>query len=213
MPAPTFTYDLAFHSRLDGVAVLQTFVDTGVRVTDTVTVAGAGHNLDGSHKLISTEPYLFLGVDSEGDLLFDYDVIMENQMLFTSAYSNLDRATASGTVLYMPVCTWADENEVLDWLGIDPATTNDADFVAVCTEAANAFAYRRRRAAGYTDSLTVVPDASVKLGTIQYAGMLYRERGTAGDNFAAFNQFGAVPITGSMGQIMRLLGINRARIA
>jgi len=162
---------------------------------------------------LSTEPYAFIGKSDEGDYLFDYDVIRENQVLYANTGSDVERYAATGTITYTPVCTWIDDQDVLDWLGIDPATNGDLNFVTACTEAANAFAYRRRKAAGYADSLTVVPNAAAKLGTIQYAGMLYRERGTAGDNFATFNQFGTVPITGSMGQIMRLLGINRARIA
>ena len=35
------TFDIAFHTRLDNVAVLQTFVDTDIQTADTVTVAGA----------------------------------------------------------------------------------------------------------------------------------------------------------------------------
>jgi hypothetical protein len=67
------TFNLAFHTRLNGVVVLQTFVDTDVQTQDTVTVAGSGHNLNGSHLVISTEPYEYLGQTDEGDLEFDYN--------------------------------------------------------------------------------------------------------------------------------------------
>ena len=123
------TFDLAFHTRLDNVAVLQTFVDTDIQTADTVTVAGASHNLNGSHTVISTEPYLFIGKDDYGDLQFNYSVVMDNQILFVSAYDDLERSVATGTVSYTPVCTWITDQDVLDWLGIAPATANDLDFV------------------------------------------------------------------------------------
>jgi hypothetical protein len=54
-------------------------------------------------------------------------------------------------------------SDVLAWLGISVATANDTAFVGSCTDAANAFAFRRRKEAGYFDSLTTVPGADVKL--------------------------------------------------
>ena len=47
-----------------------------------------------------------------------------------------------------------------------------------CASAANAFCYRRRQEAGYVDSLTTSPSGDVTLGTIQYGGALYRQRGS-----------------------------------
>lgn len=207
------TVDVAFATRLDNVAVLQSFLPTEIGVGSTIVVTGVSASFNGTQTVISTAPYEFIGLSDEGDLLFNYDVIRENQVIYENTGSDVGRDTATGTIAYTPVCTWITDNDVLDWLGIDPASAIDQNFVTACTEAANAFAYRRRKSAGYADSLTVVPNAAAKLGTIQYAGMLYRERGTAGENFASFSQMGAIPVTGSMGQIMRLLGVNRARIA
>jgi hypothetical protein len=92
------------------------------------------------------------------------------------------------------------------------ATVADQTFLTQCAAAANAFCYRRRQEAGYVDSLTNVPNGSVKLGTIQYGGMLYRQRGSI-DDFASFNQTGATAVTGLSGVIKQLLGIDRPQVA
>lgn len=208
------TYNIAFHTRLDGVAVLQTFVGTDIQTQDTITVSGSGHDLNGTHVVISVEPYEYLGQDEEGDLRFDYNVIRENQIIFLDAGDDLERSVATGTVSYTPSCQWVTKQNVLDWLGISPATANDDTFVTACTDAANALAYRRRRESGYTDSLSTVPSADVKLGTIMYAGQLYRSRGTSGyDGFAAFEGMATGGPAVAMGEILRLWGCNRAQVA
>jgi hypothetical protein len=209
------TYNLAFHTRLDGVVVLQTFVDTDIQIQDTVTIAGAGHDLNGTHTVISNTPYEYLGQDSEGDLLFDYNVIRENQFLFLDAGADLERSVATGTVATTSTaCTWISSSDVLSWLGIATATANDTAFVTVCTEAANALAFRRRRSAGYTDAFSPAPSADVKLGTTMMAGNLYRQRGAAGgESFMSYEsmQAGGSPL--AMGDILRLWGVNRPQVA
>ena len=96
------TFNLAFHTRLENYAVLQTFVDTDIQSQDSVVVAGADHGFSGTHTVISTEPYEFIGVSDEGDLLFDYDVIMENQFIYANAGTDFDRSVATGTVTFSP---------------------------------------------------------------------------------------------------------------
>lgn len=206
------TFDLAFNMRLDNVAVVQTFVATDIETADSVTIASAGNNLNGTHKVISVEPYLYIGKDDEGDLLFDYSIIMENQILFVSAYTDFERTVATGTISYTPVCTWITDQDVLDWLGVAPATANDLDFVSACTDAANALAYRRRKESGYTDSLSTVPGADIALGVRMYAGSLYRQRGSV-DSFQSFEAYAAgSPAVASMGEILRLWGCNRPQV-
>jgi hypothetical protein len=208
-------YNLAFHARLDNYAVLQTFVQNDIQTQDSVTIAGATVPANGTYTVYSSEPYEFLGVGLQGELLFDYNVIRENQFIVVSSGDDLERSTASGTVTTdSTACQWITNQMVLDWLGVAPATANDTAFVTVCTEAANALAYRRRRSSGYTDSLATVPSASVKLGTIMYAGGLYRARGTSGyDGFSAFESMSTGGPAVAMGEILRLWGCNRAQVA
>lgn len=208
------TFNLAFATRRDNVGVLQTFVSNEIGEQDTVVVSGAPVSLSGTHQVISIEPYEFLGKDEQGDLVFNYNVIRENQFLFVSEGDEYDRNACTGTVTYTPTCTWITEQDVLDWLGIAPATANDEAFVAVCTEAANALAYRRRKSSNYFDSLTVVPSAAVHLGTVMYAGSLYRSRGAAGyDSFSTYEAMATSQPNIAMGEILRLWGCNRAVIA
>jgi hypothetical protein len=205
-------YNLAFHTRLDNYAIMQTFVDTDIQSQDSVVIAGAAHNFNGTHTVVSTEPYDFIGVSDEGDLLFDYDVIMENQFIYVSSGDNLERSVATGTVTYTPTCSWITSSDVTSWLGIEVATANDTAFIAVCVSAANAWAFRKRREAGYTDSLTTVPDGAAKLGTVQYAATQYRSRGAV-DGYASFDSMSMGTPTMSLGQIMQLLGCGRPQVA
>lgn len=207
-------FNIAFATRLDNVGVLQTFVSTDIGDQDTIVVAGAPASLSGTVQIISTEPYEFVGKSDEGDLLFNYNVIHENQLLYVSAGDDYARTAASGTVTFTPTCTWISAQDTLDWLGVAPATANDTTFVTACTEAANALAYRRRKSANYTDSLSTVPSAAVKLGTIMYAGGLYRSRGASGyETFSTYEAMSTSQPNIAMGEILRLWGCNRAAIA
>jgi hypothetical protein len=205
-------FNLAFHARLDNYAILQTFVDTDIQPQDSVVVAGASHGFNATATVISTEPYEFIGVSDEGDLLFDYNVIMENQFIYVNAGDNFERSVATGTVTFTPTCSWITSADVTSWLGIEVATANDTAFIAVCVSAANSWAFRKRREAGYTDSLTTAPDGAAKLGTIMYAATQYRSRGAV-DGYASFDSMGMGTPTMSLGQIMQLLGCGRPQVA
>lgn len=206
------TYDLAFHTRLDGYAVLQTFVETGIQVGDSVVIAGAAHGFSATATIVSTEDFEFVGVSEEGDLEFDSNVIRLYQFMYVNAGDDFTRSVATGTVTFSPSITWCTNAMVLEFLGIDVATANDTAFITTCVAAANSYIYRKRREAGYTDSQSTVPDASVKLGTILYAATLYRERGSA-DSFASFDSMSSIPIPSTMGRIMALIGCGRPQVA
>ena len=206
------TFTLTHGSRYSNYDVVQTLEDTDIGIGQSITISGSTGGFNGTHTVLAVPVYKFTGIDDEGDFVYDYDIIIPNQLLFKHNGDDLDRDSIVGTLTWTQTCTWISSSDVLSWLGISVATANDTTFVGSCTDAANAFAFRRRKEAGYFDSLTTVPSADVKLGTIMYAGALYRERGSV-DSFASFNELGAPAPVGSMGQIMRLLGINRAQVA
>jgi hypothetical protein len=208
-------YSITHHQRLDNYGVVQLLTVSDIEVGQSITLSGLGHGLNGTHVITALPPYLFIGVDGEGDLLFNSAVPIANQVLFYDEGDDLERSAAipNGTLTYAPVCTWITATNVEDWLGIGTATTLDQTFLTQCAAAANAFCYRRRQEASYFDSLTTAPSEAVKLGTIQYAGALYRSRGSIGDSFASFDGMGTASYTGLSAIVKQLLGIDRPACA
>jgi len=207
------TYDLAFATRLDGVVVLQTFVETGIQVGDSVVIAGAPSGMSGTFTVLSTSDFEYIGQSDEGDFEYNYEFTITNQILVKSNFDDYQRAAATGTVTWTQSCTWlANIAPVEEFLGIDGATANDTAFLTTCIAAANAWCFRRRVQAGYHDSLTTVPDGSVLLGTTLYAAGLYRERGTTGDSYASFQDMSGPPLM-TLGRVNQLLGVKRSQCA
>lgn len=209
-------YTVIAHQRLDDYAVVQTLTDTPIEPGQSITLAGLGHGLNGTHTVLFCPQYAYIGTDGEnGEWLYDPLVPRANQVLFYDAGDDVQWTTAvpTGTLTWTQTCTWITNQNVLDWLGISVATANDTAFVTTCVSAANAFAYRRRVESGYLeDSLTTSPGGDVTLGTIMYAALLYRERGSA-DSFASFDSMGTVPVPSALGRILQLLGVGRPQVA
>ena len=176
----------------DDVASLTLDDATGLVAGEHVHIYGTGYSkLDGHHNLDTVD------LDTE---IVTYSV--NNQ-------DDLDPFTPVSAVLVEQV-TWIDTDDVAEFLGETP-TGADLTWLESCTEAANEFAWHRREAAGYEDSPLYVPHASVRLGTMLYAGALYRERGSV-DSYQSFQDIPIAGPVGSMGQIMRLLGIGRMAV-
>jgi hypothetical protein len=205
-------YTITHRQVTDDYLVVQTLEGTDVGIGQSVTVAGLGATLNGTYTVLDVPTLRYIGVDDEGDWIFDPEEIILNQLLMAKTHADVARGPVAGTLTSTPVCTWIVNNDVVEWLGIASATANDTAFITSCVSAANAYAYRRRREAGYFDSLTTVPGGDVKLGTVMFAGSLYRERGSV-DSFASFEQMGNPVPFGSSGQINRLLGVNRSQVA
>jgi hypothetical protein len=201
------------HKQLtDNYAVLQLLTPTDIAVGQSITVASVGAPFNGTFPVYDCPNYEFLGIDTEGDLLFNYQVIIENQVLFACSGSDVVRTASSGTVTYAPVCQWITSTNIEDWLGIGTASALDAAFLTSCASAANQFCYRRRQEAGYFDSLNTSPSGDVTLGTIMYGGALYRQRGSV-DSFASFDNMQSAPPVALSGMVKQLLGIDRPAVA
>lgn len=205
-------YTVTHKQIVDNYGVLQLLTNAIIQPNDTITVASVDATFNGSRSVYACPQYYFLGVDAQGDLLYNYDLPIQNQVLFVLTAADVERGPATGTVTHAPVCTWITAGQIEDWLGIGTATAADTTFLTQCAAAANAFAYRRREEAGYKDALATSPSGDVLLGTIQYGGMLYRQRGSI-DSFASFGDGGAVTVTGLSGVIKQLLGIDRPQVA
>ena len=167
---------------------------------------------NGTFTVYALPQYEFIGTDSDGDLLFNVDVPVPNQVLFACTGTDVDRTAATGTLTFTPTCTWITATQIEDWLGIGTATAADTTFLTQCAAAVNQMAFRRRVEAGYFDSLTTSPSADVTLGVIMWGGALYRARGSV-DVFASFNEMGTAPTIGLSPMIKQLLGIDRPQVA
>ena len=207
-------YTVTFHQRLDDYAVVQTLTDTDINPGQTFTLASVGHDLNGTHVAYACPQYLFIGVDTEGNLLFDAGTPIPNQVLFYDVGADLERSStlSVGTLNFTPTCTWVTDAQIEDYLGLELTGAGDAAFLVQCAAAANAFSYRRRSESGYTDSLSVVPSGDVSLGTIMVGAAYFRQRGSF-NTIASFDGMGIPPASGITPMIMQLLGINRPQVA
>jgi len=208
------TFTVTHQMVLDNVAVVQTLENTDIAIGQTITLSGCAAQLNGAHIVFAVPNYLFLGTDEEGDYLFDPDVIIPNQLLFQDVGDDLAREAVDpvGSLVWTQTCTWITVSDLTEFLGISGATANDTLFMTSSVNAANAFAFKRRVQAGYSDSLTTVPDAAVKAGVVLMAASLYRERGSV-DSFNSFESMSISAPVASMGRINQLLGIKRSQVA
>jgi hypothetical protein len=206
------TYTVTFKQLLDKYAVLQTLTTNELEVGRSFTVTNVGAPFNGTFTVYALPQYEFTGTDTEGNLLYNVDMPVPNQVLYALTGTNVERTAATGTITFSPVCTWITAQQIEDWLGIGTATAADTTFLTQCASAVNQLAFRRRYEAGYFDSLTTSPSADVTLGTIMWGGALYRARGSI-DTFASFTEMGTAPVTGLSPMIKQLLGIDRPQVA
>ena len=206
------SYTVTHKQLTDNYAVLQLLTEAEIEVGASVVITNVDATFNGTYIVYALPQYAFMGVDDEGDLLFDPLVTIPNQVLYAKIASDVARTAASGTLTITQTCTWVTSAMLEDWLGIGTATAADAAFLTICASACSQFAWRRRMEAGYIDSLTTVPSQDVLLGTQMYGGALYRQRGSV-DQFASFQNMGTVPVMGLNGMIRQLLGIDRPQVA
>jgi hypothetical protein len=209
-------YTVISHQRLDDYAVVQTLTDTPIEVGQSITLAGLGHDLNGSHVVLACPQYEYIGVESEtGVLQFNPLLPRANQLLFRDIGDDLNFSAAlpTGTCTWTLTCTWVTATDIEDYVGIGTASIDEAAFLTQCASACNAFAYRRRYEAGYLeDSLSTAPSGDVKLGTIMIGAAYFRQKGSF-NTIATFDGMGAPPSTGVTPMVMQLLGINRPQVA
>ena len=205
-------YSITQKYLIDNYAVVQLLTDAEIELGASVVLAGVDATFNGTYTVRALPQYLYVGIDTEGDLLYDVNIPIANQVLVAKTASNVTRTAASGTLTITQTCTWVTAAMLEDWLGIGTATAADAAFLTICASACSQFAWRRRMEAGYIDSLTTVPSQDVLLGTQMYGGALYRQRGSV-DQFASFQSMGVTPVSGLNGMIRQLLGIDRPQVA
>ena len=208
------TYSVTFKYLLDDYAVLQSLTPTEIAVGQSITVGSVDATFNGTYIVRALPQYLFLGTDTEGDLLYDFDIPIANQVLYAKTASNVERIAATGTITYTQTCTWVTAAQLVTYLGVQ--ITNPSDDYTLITQsvsAGNDFAYRRRQEAGYIDSLTTSPGGDATLGTLMYCAALWRSRGSLENAFASFDGMGAAPQQSLTPIVKQLLGIDRPACA
>jgi hypothetical protein len=209
----TQVYQVAHKTLIDNYAVLETLTPNEVYVGASIVVAGVDATFNGTVSVVAVPEFLFIGVDDEGDLLYNEQVPVPFQILYAVTAADVTRTTATGTVTLGTIpCTWITAGQVEDWLGIGTASALDTTFLTQCAAAANSFCFQRRLESGYIDAKATSPSDSVTLGTIAYGGFLYRQRGAVTD-FASFDGLPAGNSVGLSPMIKQLLGIPRPQVA
>ena len=207
------TYQIIFAQLIDNYAVVQTLTNPEIQPGESIVVASVSATFNGTKTVYAMPQYEFLGVDSDGDLLYNTSVPIPNQVLYYVAGTDTDRFAVipQGTLTHTQSCTWVTGPQIATYLGITTAGDETAFLVQVAS-AANNFCYRRRQESGWTDSLTTSPGGDVTLGTLMYGSALYRQRGSV-DQFASFTDMGTAPTVGLSGIVKQLLGISRPQVA
>jgi hypothetical protein len=208
------TYTVTNKYLIDDFAVLQLLTPSEIAVGQSITVAGVDATFNGTFTVRALPQYLFIGVDTQGDLLYDYQVPIADQVLYAKVADGVERVAATGTVSYSPVCTWVSAADVMTYLGI--TITNPSDDYTLLTQSVSAgcqFAFRRRQEASYIDSLSVSPGGDVTLGTLMYCAALWRSRGSIEATYATFDGMGSAPQQSLTPIVKQLLGIPRPAVA
>jgi hypothetical protein len=195
-------------------AVLQTLTPAEFEVGDSIVVAAVGVPFNGTKSVYALPQFLFLGTDSQGDLLFDYNIPIPNQVLFAETSDDIERTAATGTITYAPVCTWVTASDVMAYLGITIANpSNDYTLLTQSVSAGNQYCYRKRQESGYLDSLTTSPGGDATLGTLMYCAALWRSRGSIEATYATFDGMGTAPQQSLTPIVKQLLAIPRPQVA
>ena len=208
------TYTVTNKYLIDNFAVLQLLTPSEIAVGSSITVAGVDATFNGTYTVRALPQYLYVGIDDQGDLLYDYQVPIADQVLYAKTASDVERVAASGTVSYDPVCTWVTAAQVMTYLGI--TITNPSDDYTLLTQSVSAgcqFAFRRRQESGYIDSLTTSPGGDATLGTLMYCAALWRSRGSIEATYATFDGMGSAPQQSLTPIVKQLLGIPRPAVA
>jgi len=208
------TYTVTNKYLIDNFAVLQLLTPSEIAVGSSITVASVDATFNGTFTVRALPQYLFIGTDTQGDLLYDYNIPIADQVLYAKTADDVERVAASGTVTYAPVCTWVTAAQVMSYLGItisDPS--DDYTLLTQSVSAGNQFCYRRRQESGYIDSLTTSPGGDATLGTLMYCAALWRSRGSIEATYATFDGMGSAPQQSMTPIVKQLLGIPRPAVA
>jgi hypothetical protein len=76
------TYSVTQKYLLDDYAVLQLLTPSEIAVGQSITVASVDATCNGTFTVRALPQYLYIGTDTDGDLLYDYEMPIANQVLY-----------------------------------------------------------------------------------------------------------------------------------
>ena len=208
------SYTVTHKQLTDNYSVLQLLTEAEIEVGASVVITDVNATFNGTFIVYALPQYAFIGVDEEGDLLYNPLISIPNQVLYPNTADDVGRSAATGTLSLTQVCSWVTSAEVMTYLGVtitDPS--DDYTLLTQATSAGNQFCYRRRQEAGYVDSLTTSPGGDATLGTLMYCAALWRTRGSIESTYATFDQMGSAPQQSLTPVVKQLLGIPRPAVA
>ncbi len=208
------SYTVTHKQLTDNYAVLQLLTEAEIEVGASVVITDVNATFNGTFTVYALPQYAFIGVDEEGDLLYNPLVSIPNQVLYPKTADDVGRSAATGTLSLTQVCSWVTAAQVMTYLGV--TITDPSDDYTLLTQATSAgyqFCYRRRQEAGYVDSLTTSPGGDATLGTLMYCAALWRTRGSIESTYATFDQMGSAPQQSLTPVVKQLLGIPRPAVA
>ena len=82
------TYTVTQKYLIDNYAVVQLLTPAEIELGASVVVADVDATFNGTHLVRALPQYLYIGVDTEGDLLYDVNVPIANQVLYCLLYTS-----------------------------------------------------------------------------------------------------------------------------
>jgi hypothetical protein len=208
------TYTVTNKYLIDDFAVLQLLTPSEIAVGQSITVADVDATFNGTYTVRALPQYLYLGVDTQGDLLYDYQIPIADQVLFAKTADDVERTAASGTVTYAPVCTWVTASDVMAYLGITIANpSDDYTLLTQSVSAGNQFCVSQASGIGLYRLPDDSPGGDATLGTLMYCAALWRSRGSIENTYATFDGMGTATQQSLTPIVKQLLGIPRPAVA
>jgi hypothetical protein len=90
------TYTITHRQVTDDYLVVQTLEGTEIGTGQSVTLAGLGATLNGTYTVVAVPVYEFLGVDDEGDFIFNTDEIITDQLMVAKTHADIARGPVAG---------------------------------------------------------------------------------------------------------------------
>ncbi len=74
------TFAVIEQMRLDDYVVIQTLEATDIGIGQSITLTGCDSTINGTHTVFAIPSGLLIGVSDEGDLVYNNDYIIPNQL-------------------------------------------------------------------------------------------------------------------------------------